>query len=84
MKQLVTMEVIQWTTLWDSYKNEFENENNVGKNLGDKAAEDLRERVIEHVIPSHCYISFVPSLPPNCLGGILWISYFSVFQNFLI
>ncbi|KAL9313733.1 hypothetical protein ACSQ67_019185 [Phaseolus vulgaris] len=50
LKQLVTMEVIQWTTLWDSYKNEFENENNVGKNLGDKAAEDLRERVIEHNI----------------------------------
>ncbi|RZB97511.1 26S proteasome non-ATPase regulatory subunit 12-like A [Glycine soja] len=26
LKQLVTMEVIQCTTLWDSYKDEFENE----------------------------------------------------------
>ena len=50
------MEVIQWTTLWDSYKDEFENQSNLGKNLGEKAAEDLRERVIEHVIPLHCYI----------------------------
>lgn len=45
------MEVIQWTGLWDSYKNEFENEKNLlGGYLGDKAAEDLRERIIEHVI----------------------------------
>uniref|UniRef100_A0A0R0JSL5 PCI domain-containing protein n=1 Tax=Glycine max TaxID=3847 RepID=A0A0R0JSL5_SOYBN len=50
LKQLVTMEVIQWTTLWDSYKDEFENQSNLGKNLGEKAAEDLRERVIEHNI----------------------------------
>ncbi|KAI9108689.1 hypothetical protein K1719_020336 [Acacia pycnantha] len=51
LKQLVTMEVIQWTGLWDSYKNEFENEKNLlGGYLGDKAAEDLRERIIEHNI----------------------------------
>ncbi|KAJ1429732.1 Winged helix-like DNA-binding domain superfamily [Sesbania bispinosa] len=50
LKQLVTMEVIRWTTLWDAYKNEFENEKNLGKSLGEKAAEDLRERVIEHNI----------------------------------
>ncbi|OIW20369.1 hypothetical protein TanjilG_09529 [Lupinus angustifolius] len=34
LKQLVTMEVIQWTTLWDAYKNEFQNEKNFGKSLG--------------------------------------------------
>ncbi|KAK7316988.1 hypothetical protein RJT34_00853 [Clitoria ternatea] len=50
LKQLVTMEVIQWTTLWDAYKDEFENEKNFGKSLSEKAAEDLRERVIEHNI----------------------------------
>ncbi|XP_027905366.1 26S proteasome non-ATPase regulatory subunit 12 homolog A-like isoform X2 [Vigna unguiculata] len=49
LKQLVTMEVIQWTTLWDSYNDEFENENNLGRNLGE-AAKDLKERVIEHNI----------------------------------
>lgn len=51
LKQLVTMEVIQWTTLWDSFKNEFENEKNMlGGSLGEKAAEDLKLRVIEHVL----------------------------------
>ncbi|BAT79076.1 hypothetical protein VIGAN_02188800 [Vigna angularis var. angularis] len=50
LKQLVTMEVIQWTTLWDSYKDEFENENILEENLGEEAEEDLRERVIEHNI----------------------------------
>lgn len=45
------MEVIQWTTLWDSFKNEFENEKNMlGGSLGEKAAEDLKLRVIEHVL----------------------------------
>ncbi|XWS57284.1 hypothetical protein CRYUN_Cryun09bG0160700 [Craigia yunnanensis] len=51
LKQLVTMEVIQWTSLWNSYKDEFENEKNMlGGSLGDKAAEDLRQRIIEHNI----------------------------------
>lgn len=51
LKQLITMEVIQWTSLWNTFKDEFENENNMlGGSLGDKAAEDLRLRVIEHVI----------------------------------
>ncbi|KAG9456494.1 hypothetical protein H6P81_001002 [Aristolochia fimbriata] len=51
LKQLVTMEVIQWTSLWDTYKAEFENENNMlGGSLGEKAAEDLRQRIIEHNI----------------------------------
>ncbi|RZB96919.1 26S proteasome non-ATPase regulatory subunit 12-like A isoform D [Glycine soja] len=49
LKQLVTMEVIQWTTLWDTYKSDFENEKASGKSLGEKAAEDLRQRIIEHV-----------------------------------
>ncbi|GAB4839631.1 26S proteasome non-ATPase regulatory subunit 12 A [Ancistrocladus abbreviatus] len=51
LKQLVTMEVIRWTALWEAYKDEFENEKNLlGGSLGDKAAEDLRQRVIEHNI----------------------------------
>ncbi|CAI0554959.1 unnamed protein product, partial [Linum tenue] len=51
LKQLVTMEVVQWTSLWDSYKEEFDSEKNLlGGSLVDKAAEDLRQRVIEHNI----------------------------------
>ncbi|KAL0344344.1 UNVERIFIED_CONTAM: 26S proteasome non-ATPase regulatory subunitA [Sesamum angustifolium] len=47
----VTMEVIQWTALWDTFKDEFENERSMlGGSLGDKAAEDLKLRVIEHNI----------------------------------
>lgn len=44
------MEVVQWTALWNLYKDEFENEKNMlGGSLGDKAAEDLKQRIIEHV-----------------------------------
>ncbi|XP_031487440.1 26S proteasome non-ATPase regulatory subunit 12 homolog A-like [Nymphaea colorata] len=51
LKQLVTMEVIRWTTLWETYKVEFEREREMlGGPLGDKAAEDLRQRIIEHNI----------------------------------
>ncbi|KAL8478862.1 hypothetical protein ACS0TY_030662 [Phlomoides rotata] len=51
LKQLVTMEVIQWTALWNTFKDEFEKEKNMlGGALGEKAAEDLRLRVIEHVM----------------------------------
>ncbi|KAK9111196.1 hypothetical protein Scep_018715 [Stephania cephalantha] len=51
LKQLVTMEVIQWTALWETFQKEFENERNMlGGPLGDKAAEDLRQRIIEHNI----------------------------------
>ncbi|KAK3211597.1 hypothetical protein Dsin_016303 [Dipteronia sinensis] len=51
LKQLVTMEVIQWTSLWNTYKDEFDNENKMlGGSLGAKAAEDLRQRIIEHNI----------------------------------
>ncbi|GAV88711.1 PCI domain-containing protein [Cephalotus follicularis] len=51
LKQLVTMEVIQWTSLWNSYKDEFENEKDLlGGSLVHKAAEDLRQRIIEHNI----------------------------------
>ncbi|KAL6975943.1 26S proteasome non-ATPase regulatory subunit 12 A [Sarracenia purpurea var. burkii] len=47
LKQLVTMEVVQWTALWNTFNNEFENEKNMlGGGLGDKAAEDLRQRNI--------------------------------------
>lgn len=45
------MEVIQWISLWNMFKDEFDNEKNMlGGSLGDKAAEDLRQRIIEHVI----------------------------------
>ena len=51
LKQLVTMEVIQWVGLWNMFKDEFENEKNMlGGSLGGKAAEDLRQRIIEHVV----------------------------------
>ncbi|GKU95167.1 hypothetical protein SLEP1_g8563 [Rubroshorea leprosula] len=51
LKQLVTMEVIQWTSLWNTYKDEFDGEKSLlGGPLGEKAAEDLRQRIIEHNI----------------------------------
>ncbi|XP_010246273.1 PREDICTED: 26S proteasome non-ATPase regulatory subunit 12 homolog A [Nelumbo nucifera] len=51
LKHLITMEVIQWTTLWETYRIEFENEKNMlGGSLGDKAAKDLKQRIIEHNI----------------------------------
>ncbi|XP_047314811.1 26S proteasome non-ATPase regulatory subunit 12 homolog A-like [Impatiens glandulifera] len=51
LKQLVTMEVINWAALWDMFKDEFENEKNMlGGPLSDKAAGDLKQRVIEHNI----------------------------------
>ncbi|KAI3930762.1 hypothetical protein MKX01_037208, partial [Papaver californicum] len=51
LKQIATMEVIQWTSLWEAYKAEFENEKSMlGGSLGDKAAEDLKQRIIEHNI----------------------------------
>ncbi|KAL2528174.1 26S proteasome non-ATPase regulatory subunit 12-like protein A [Forsythia ovata] len=51
LKQLITMEVIQWTALWNTFKDEFENEKSMlGGSLGEKAAEDLKLRVIEHNI----------------------------------
>ena len=65
LKQLVTMEVIQWTSLWNAFMDEFENEKNLlGGSLGDKAAEDLKQRIIEHVI----YFQF------SYLGTIMEIS----------
>lgn len=55
LKQVVTMEVIQWTSLWNKYKDEFEKEKSmVGGSLGDKAGEDLKLRIIEHVSLSIC------------------------------
>ncbi|KAL8139316.1 hypothetical protein V2J09_005337 [Rumex salicifolius] len=54
LKQLVTMEVIQWTALWNAFKDEFENEKNMlGGPLVEKAAEDLKQRVIEHETEKH-------------------------------
>lgn len=45
------MEVVQWTKLWDFFKDEYENEKNLlGGALGGKAAEDLKLRIIEHVL----------------------------------
>lgn len=44
------MEVIRWDRFWEDYKTEFEQEVNLpGGALGEQAAEDLRQRVIEHV-----------------------------------
>ena len=45
------MEAVQWTALWNTCKEEFQNEKNMlCGSLGDKDAEDLQERIIEHVI----------------------------------
>ncbi|ONI22297.1 hypothetical protein PRUPE_2G119800 [Prunus persica] len=50
-RYVVTNEVIKWTSLWNTYKDEFESEKSMlGGSLGDKAAEDLRQRIIEHNI----------------------------------
>jgi 26S proteasome regulatory subunit N5 len=46
------MEVIQWTSLWEFYKNEYENEKLLGGALGAKTEEDLKLRIIEHVLLS--------------------------------
>lgn len=51
LKHFVTMEVIQWVPFWEIYQTEFGQERTMpGGFLGDKAAEDLRQRVIEHNI----------------------------------
>ncbi|CAM8996631.1 unnamed protein product [Rhodiola kirilowii] len=51
LKYLVTMEVIQWTNLWSTFKDEFESEKNLpGGSLGEKAADDFKLRIIEHNI----------------------------------
>jgi len=50
LKQLVTMEVIQWTSLWEFYRNEYENEKLLGGALGAKTEEDLKLRIIENVL----------------------------------
>jgi len=44
------MEVIQWTSLWEFYRNEYENEKLLGGALGAKTEEDLKLRIIEHNI----------------------------------
>jgi hypothetical protein len=59
------MEVIQWTKLWEFFKDEYENEKNfLGGALGTKAAEDLKLRIIEHVLFNwlalYVYLVFLP------------------------
>jgi len=56
------MEVIQWTALWETYKKEFDNEMVSGKFLSEKAAEDLKQRIIEHVIHRIPYTFFYVSV----------------------
>ena len=44
------MEVIRWDRFWEDYKTEFEQEASLpGGALGEQAADDLRQRIIEHV-----------------------------------
>ncbi|CAI9780966.1 unnamed protein product [Fraxinus pennsylvanica] len=46
-----SFQVVQWTALWKTFKDEFENEKNMlGSSLSEKAAEDLRLRVTDHNI----------------------------------
>lgn len=75
LKQLVTMEVIQWTQLWEAYKDDFEKEANLlGGSLGPKAADDLRQRIIEHVC-----ILILSSLPVRLL--CLQILFSSIYKS---
>ncbi|CAM6090625.1 unnamed protein product [Calypogeia fissa] len=51
LKAFVTMEVIRWQPFWEEYQSLFQEEAGLpGGPLGDKAANDLRQRVIEHNI----------------------------------
>jgi hypothetical protein len=51
------MEVIQWTNLWEFFKEEYEKEENLlGGALGAKASEDLKLRIIEHVLHTLCLV----------------------------
>lgn len=53
------MEVIQWTSLWEFFKGEYESEKDLlGGALVAKAAEDLKLRIIEHVLLTLCLINF--------------------------
>lgn len=69
------MEVIQWTALWDTYKNEFDSEMVSGNFLSEKAAEDLKQRIIEHVIN---LFSYIYSHPINFVAR-----YYGIFFLFL-
>lgn len=84
LKQLVTMEVIQWTSLWNTYKDEFENETNMlGGSLGAKAAEDLRQRIIEHVsLARHGFIFTLFRSWTSCIHFTHLIS-FRIFSSSL-
>nr|GEW25098.1 NBS-containing resistance-like protein [Tanacetum cinerariifolium] len=47
LKQVITMEVIQWTALWNKKEDEFESEKSMlGGAFGDKAEADLKERTV--------------------------------------
>uniref|UniRef100_A0A453MJ49 PSMD12/CSN4-like N-terminal domain-containing protein n=1 Tax=Aegilops tauschii subsp. strangulata TaxID=200361 RepID=A0A453MJ49_AEGTS len=73
LKQVVTMEVIQWTKLWEFFKDEYENEKNLlGGALGTKAAEDLKLRIIEHVLLFLAFTICLFSVLPLCLSIDLW------------
>lgn len=66
------MEVIQWTKLWEFFKDEYENEKNLlGGALGTKAAEDLKLRIIEHVLLSW-HSLYVYSVLSLCLSIDFW------------
>ncbi|KAL8478861.1 hypothetical protein ACS0TY_030662 [Phlomoides rotata] len=74
LKQLVTMEVIQWTALWNTFKDEFEKEKNMlGGALGEKAAEDLRLRVIEHNI--HVVSKYYSRITLKRLADLLCLTF---------
>jgi 26S proteasome regulatory subunit N5 len=88
LKQLVTMEVIQWTSLWNEFLDEFESEKNLlGGSLGDKAAEDLRQRIIEHVIYfqlSYLHNSYAFFFQSTVEFGCSFICNVFSFQNIIV
>ncbi|KAL6975959.1 26S proteasome non-ATPase regulatory subunit 12 A [Sarracenia purpurea var. burkii] len=56
MPLMLGFALVQRMALWNTFNKEFDNEKNMlGGALGDKVAEDLRQRVVEHVISHHSF-----------------------------
>jgi len=58
LKQLVKLEVIQWPAFWSTFKDEFKNEKNMLEGAPvEKAAEVLRQRIVELALAELCLFS---------------------------
>jgi len=75
MKQLVTIVFTLWTALWSEFKDEFDNEKNLfGGSLGNKAAEDLRQKIIEHVSLTFQF-SLMVDVKTSLSQSFIWIRF---------